>query len=186
MPPITQDNIEINKPYSTNHRTRDCFEKSKDIFWAGFSAYSFDDNNSSGIVSKFELSVDTSSRMVGIQNNIKRKLFLNITDNDSENILKIISLKKNIDLLLKNDLVDKALIKLHKVLDNILLDDNKCSYLFRQFESTKLNDEIAVGLLCATIEFKSNNSRINFLELLRSDLHSKYSKEEVSEILVGL
>lgn len=186
MPPITQDNIEINKSYNTYHKTKDCFEKSKDFFWAEFFTYSIYENNSSGFVSNFELGIDTSSRMVGTRNNIKRKLFLNITDADSESNLKIITLKRNIDLLLKNNLVDKALIELHKTLDNILLDDIKCSYLFRQFENVKLNDEVAVGLLCATIEFKSNVNRVCFFEMLKNDFYSRYNEKEVRDILIGL
>jgi len=124
--------------------------------------------------------------MFWIKNNIKRKLFLNINDAESESNLKIITLKRNIDSLLKSNLVDKTLIELHKTLDSILLDDNKCSYLFRQFETTKLNDEVAVGLLCATIDFKSNKNRINFFDNLKSDFYSRYSEQEVSDILVNL
>ncbi|MEZ4876856.1 MAG: hypothetical protein R2805_04815 [Flavobacterium sp.] len=103
MPPITQDNIEINKSYNTYHKTKDCFEKSKRFFGLNFPRILFTRIILSGFVSNFELSIDTSSRMVGIRNNIK-ETFLNITDADSGSTLKIITLKRNIDSLLKNNL----------------------------------------------------------------------------------
>ena len=106
---------------------------------------------------------------------------------DKKTNFEIISLKRNIDKLFKDNESDQAVIQIFNVIDNLhFLDSTKYELLFKLFLGKIYNEDIYIALLSATINAKENNFRKMYFDFVKKELMNIYEEKEAIKILIGL